>query len=160
MNILALRSDRLHCHELSSWSVQLLMFMSMGWDWFCTAATNGPIVHPPDDIRLRRATVEWYWQAKTEELGWKPVPVPFCPPQIPHGPTWAWTRASAVRGGRLIAWAMTDPVSSVTRILLEKGLEWSGSLNLVGPSCYSSVQYTGIWSPRFTSKTYQFREQF
>jgi hypothetical protein len=28
-----------------------------------------PIVHPPDDIRERRTTVEWYWQGKTEELG-------------------------------------------------------------------------------------------
>jgi hypothetical protein len=29
------------------------------------------------------AAVEWYWQAKTEGLGEKPVPVPLCPPQIP-----------------------------------------------------------------------------
>jgi hypothetical protein len=28
--------------------------------------------------------VERYWQGKTEELGEKPVPVPLCPPQIPH----------------------------------------------------------------------------
>jgi hypothetical protein len=27
------------------------------------------------------------WQGKTEVLGEKPVPVPFSPPQIPHGPT-------------------------------------------------------------------------
>jgi hypothetical protein len=26
-----------------------------------------------------------YWQGKTEELREKPVPVPLCPPQIPHG---------------------------------------------------------------------------
>jgi hypothetical protein len=31
--------------------------------------------------------VEWKWQGKTEVLGEKPVPVPLCPPQIPHGPT-------------------------------------------------------------------------
>jgi hypothetical protein len=30
---------------------------------------------------------EWYWQAKTEELGEKHVPLPLCPPQIPHGLT-------------------------------------------------------------------------
>jgi hypothetical protein len=29
-----------------------------------TAATNGPIVHPPDDIRVWRSTVERYWQEK------------------------------------------------------------------------------------------------
>jgi hypothetical protein len=31
--------------------------------------------------------------------------MPLCPPQIPHGPT----RASAVRGRRLTAWAMERP---------------------------------------------------
>jgi hypothetical protein len=31
------------------------------------------------------APVEWNWQGKTEVLGEKPVPVPLCPPQIPHG---------------------------------------------------------------------------
>jgi hypothetical protein len=31
-------------------------------------------------IWVWRATVEWYWQGKTEELGEKPVPVPLCPP--------------------------------------------------------------------------------
>jgi hypothetical protein len=34
-----------------------------------------------------------YWRGKTEELGEKPVPVPLCPPQIPHGLTRARTRA-------------------------------------------------------------------
>jgi hypothetical protein len=37
------------------------------------------------DIWVWRATVEWYWQGKTEELGEKPVPVPLWPTQIPHG---------------------------------------------------------------------------
>jgi hypothetical protein len=32
------------------------------------------------------AQVEWNWQAKTEVLGEKPVSVPLCPTQIPHGP--------------------------------------------------------------------------
>jgi hypothetical protein len=49
-----------------------------------------------------RATVEWYWQGKTEELGEKPVPVPLCPPQVPHG----LTRASTARGQQLTNWAM------------------------------------------------------
>jgi hypothetical protein len=38
-----------------------------------------------------------YWQGKTEELWEKPVPVPPCPPQIPHGLIRARTRTSAVR---------------------------------------------------------------
>jgi hypothetical protein len=48
---------------------------------------------------------------KTEVLGEKPVPVPFQPPQIPHGLTWDPTRASEVRGRRLTAWAMARPLS-------------------------------------------------
>jgi hypothetical protein len=71
-----------------------------------TAAAKGPIVHSQDDIWLCRATVEWYWQGKTEELGGKPVPVPLCPPQNPHGLNRARTRVSAVRGQRLAAWSM------------------------------------------------------
>jgi hypothetical protein len=41
-----------------------------------------------------RAPVEWNWQGKTEVLDENPVPVPLCPPQIPHGLTWDRTRAS------------------------------------------------------------------
>jgi hypothetical protein len=35
---------------------------------------------------------------KTEELGEKPVPVPLCPPQIPHGMTQMQAWPSMVRG--------------------------------------------------------------
>jgi hypothetical protein len=52
------------------------------------------------------APVEWNWQAKIEVLVEKSVPVPLCSPQIPHGLTRDETRASAVRGWRLTAWAM------------------------------------------------------
>jgi hypothetical protein len=51
------------------------------------------------------------WQEKTEELGEKPVPVPLCPPQIPHGLNRERTRASALRGRRLTTWAMARPQS-------------------------------------------------
>jgi hypothetical protein len=54
------------------------------------------------------APVEWNWQGKTEALGEKPVPVPHCPPQIPHGLTRYRTRTSAVGGRRLTAWAMAQ----------------------------------------------------
>jgi hypothetical protein len=42
-------------------------------------------------------------QGKAEELGEKPVTVPLCPPQFPHGLTRVRTRDSAVRGRRLTA---------------------------------------------------------
>jgi hypothetical protein len=60
-------------------------------------------------IWVWRATVEWYWQGKTEDLGEKPVTVPLCPPQSPHGLTRARTRASAVTGRRLTTWTMAWP---------------------------------------------------
>ena len=46
--------------------------------------------------------------------GKKPVPVPLCPPQIPHGLIWDRTRVSAVRGRRTTVWAMARPVSSLS----------------------------------------------
>jgi hypothetical protein len=55
------------------------------------------------------APVEWNWQEKTKVLGEKPVAVPLCPPQIPYGLAHDRTRASAVRGRRLTAWAMARP---------------------------------------------------
>jgi hypothetical protein len=70
------------------------------------------ILRIPQMIWVWRATVEWYWQGKTEELGERPVPLPLCPPQIPHRLTRARTRASAVRGRRLTTWAMARPINS------------------------------------------------
>jgi hypothetical protein len=68
--------------------------------------------------------------------GGEPVPVPLCPPQIPHELTWDRTRASAVRGRRLTAWAMARPTLtllhsatevlssvSITAILTSRALE-------------------------------------
>jgi hypothetical protein len=74
-----------------------------------TAATDWPIVNHPHGIWVCRVTVKWYWQGKTEELGEKPVPVPPCPSQILHGLSRARSRASAVTGRRLTAWAMARP---------------------------------------------------
>jgi hypothetical protein len=65
-------------------------------DYFCPFPTNG--------------APEWNWQGETEELGEKPVPVPLCPPQIPHGLTRDRSRASAVGGQRVTAWAMALPL--------------------------------------------------
>jgi hypothetical protein len=41
----------------------------------------------------------------------KPVPVPLCPPQIPHGLTRDRNRASVVGGRRLTAWTMARPTA-------------------------------------------------
>jgi hypothetical protein len=74
-----------------------------------TAATVGPTIHPPGDIWGRKATVECYWQRKTEKLWENPVQVPLCPPKTPHGLTRERTRTSRVWGRRVTAWAMARP---------------------------------------------------
>jgi hypothetical protein len=57
------------------------------------------------------------WENRSTR-GEKPVPVPLCPPQIPHPDR---TRASAVRGRRLTAWAMARPQPRiVTRVLFPR----------------------------------------
>jgi hypothetical protein len=56
------------------------------------------------------APMEWNWQGKTEVLGEKLVPVPLCPPQIPHGPIRNRTWVSAVSGRRITARAMARPI--------------------------------------------------
>jgi hypothetical protein len=54
---------------------------------------------------------------RNRQLGENPVPVPLCPPQIPHGLTRDRTRASAVRGRRLTAWAMAWPLIVLTQFI-------------------------------------------
>jgi hypothetical protein len=73
-----------------------------------TAASNGPVVHPP----------RWYMSTESHSvvtLGggnrWSRrktchSAIFYCTPQIPHGLTRSRTRASAVRYRRLTAWAM------------------------------------------------------
>jgi hypothetical protein len=94
-----------------------LYFSSWRWGGSSTQAcvpTYVSILCIPQMIQVWRATVEWYWQGKTEELWEKLVPVPLCPRQIPHGLTWARTQASAVRGRRLTTWAMARPTCLLT----------------------------------------------
>jgi hypothetical protein len=85
------------------------------WSWGGSSTqtwmpTYVSILRIPQLIWVWRATVEFiYWQVKPQEFGEKPVPVPLCLPQIPHGLTRARTRASAVRGQRLTTWAMARP---------------------------------------------------
>jgi hypothetical protein len=39
-----------------------------------------------------RTLIEWYWQEKMKAVWVKPVPVPLCPPQVPHKLAFDWTR--------------------------------------------------------------------
>jgi hypothetical protein len=93
------------------------VFSSRRWGGSSTQAwmpTYVSILRISQMIWVWRATVEWHWQGKPEELGEKPVPVPLCPPQISHGLTRARTRASAVTGRQLTTWAMARPCQSVS----------------------------------------------
>jgi hypothetical protein len=74
------------------WAVPWLGRVLFPWRWGGSSTqawmpTYVSILRIPQLIWVWRATVEWYWQGKTEELGEKPVPVPLCPPQNPHGLT-------------------------------------------------------------------------
>jgi hypothetical protein len=75
------------------------------WNW----ASNGSFVHPPDDIGIIWSSGGMILTTKNLRTRRKPVPVPLCPPQVPHGLTWARTRASAVRCRWQPAWAMARP---------------------------------------------------
>jgi hypothetical protein len=75
-----------------------------------TEATSWPVVHPQHEKWVCRATMEWYWQ-RNRRILIKHTPVPLSTPQIPRELTRVRTRASAVRGRRLIAWAMARPMS-------------------------------------------------
>jgi hypothetical protein len=81
------------------------------WGLLCNPVMKMMIIFCP--FRSNGAPVEWNWQGKTEELWKKPVPVPLYPPQIPRGLTPDRTRASAVGGRRLTAWAMARPKQSI-----------------------------------------------
>jgi hypothetical protein len=84
-----------------------------------TATTNGPMANPLDDIWAWKATVEWYWQGESKELGENLVPVPFCPPKVQHGLTRTQARTFAMRGLRLTGWAM----ARLIRRLIDKSIK-------------------------------------
>jgi hypothetical protein len=70
-----------------------------------TAASNRPIVHPPNDTWVN---MEQQWNVrdgKTKGLGVKPVAVTLCPHRMP----WEWNWASAVRTWWLTACVMAWP---------------------------------------------------
>jgi hypothetical protein len=67
-----------------------------------TSATVG-LLYQPQMMMIMEKSVEWGLAGETE------VPVPLCPPQIPHDLTWDRTRAASVGSQRLTAWAMARP---------------------------------------------------
>jgi hypothetical protein len=90
------------------------------------------------------APVEWNWQGKTEILGEKPVPMPLCPPQIPHGLTRDRTRARAVRGRRLTAWTMVRPQRGRYVILSSEDNYVVQDLSSSQRCCWK-FKYCGLW---------------
>jgi hypothetical protein len=85
-------------------STMLLLFMSMGRDDISE-------LRPPTGrwcMRMSRHVGVILTRGKPKNLG-KPLPVPLCPPQIPHGLSRQWTRVAAVRGRRLTTWVMAQP---------------------------------------------------
>ena len=47
------------------------------------------------------------------------VPVPLCPPHVPHVLAWNWTLASMVRVPQPIAWVITQPLVNMAKIFLK-----------------------------------------
>jgi hypothetical protein len=78
----------------------------MRWDNISELRPSTGLLFIPVMVYESGPPVEWYWQRTTEWLRGKPVPVPLCPLQIPHGLTRTRTRTSALRGWRLTPWAM------------------------------------------------------
>jgi hypothetical protein len=114
---------------------------------FCPFPSNG-------------APVEWNWQGKTEELGEKPVLLPLCPPQIPHWLTWDRTRASAVGGRRLTAWAMARPQANSVCTAMSAFFIWLQfavcALNPHFSGCAETIETGSIPGLFFVSVTCSF----
>jgi hypothetical protein len=80
--------------------------MSMGWDYVSELRPATGLLFIPQII-YEYGEPRWNDtdRGKPKNSREKPVPVPLCPPQIPHG----LTQASAVRDRWLTAWAMALP---------------------------------------------------
>jgi hypothetical protein len=85
-----------------------LLFMSICWDYVCELRpvhlfiSSWYISMGPRRNDTDRGKPKNSWE--------KRVPLPLCPPHIPHGLTKAQTRASAVKGRRLTASAMARSI--------------------------------------------------
>jgi hypothetical protein len=86
----------------------VLKFLEVGWDW--VHLVRRPLIgllYPPRMIDDEYGPVGGIRIGRGNRSTWrKPVPMPLCPPQIPHHLTRDGTQAAAVGSRRLTAWAM------------------------------------------------------
>jgi hypothetical protein len=147
MHVLIIWTQKLFDENVFCWSINISLKCSPPpWRWGGSSTqarmlTYVSILRIPQMIWVWRVMVEWYIDGKTEELWEKPVPVPLCPPQIPHGLTRAWTRASVVRGRRPTTWAMIGPVWNVTwHLLIMWKLIWLKAQHIINIKEYTRIQ--------------------
>jgi hypothetical protein len=77
----------------------IFWFLGVGWDHLVRRPLTG-LLYQPRMIDDECGAVGGMRIGKeNRSILRKPAPVPLCPPQIPHNPTWARSR-------RLITWAM------------------------------------------------------
>jgi hypothetical protein len=91
-------------------------------------ATDWPIVSVPDDKWVR--TIRWNCRRKRSTQR-KPVPVPICPPQIPHDLTWDRNQSSAMGNWLLTTRAMAWQTSELPIHLHNQHIMYSYLLYVV-----------------------------
>jgi hypothetical protein len=104
-------SDSLLHYHLS---LLVVLFMLMEWDYVSE-------MWSPMGLSLISQMIYVYgvsqWndidRAKLKNSRERPVSLPLCSPQTPHGLTRVWTQASTLRGQRLTAWAMAQSIDGV-----------------------------------------------
>jgi hypothetical protein len=107
------------------------LFMSMGWGYVSELRPLTGLLFIPRWYTSKRSHDGMILTGETEELGVKTVQVQLCPPQIPHGLTRAWTRASAVTGRRLTAWAMARPYLYLTTLSVAQTVAYVHCLSFI-----------------------------
>ena len=103
----------------------------------CTAASNGPIVQPPDKMNEQVPSVQCYWQRKTKVLGENPVPVSFGPLKIPHSLPWdrgqkpstsrpdLWSHCYQSRKYRLIIFIhCKEDITHANNVRADRAVSW------------------------------------
>jgi hypothetical protein len=86
-------------------------FHGVGWDWvhLVRRPLFGLLYHPRMLHDECGAVGGMRIGKGNRSIRRKPVPVPLCPPQIPHDLNWARTWAAEVGSRWLNAWAMSRP---------------------------------------------------
>jgi hypothetical protein len=116
---------------------QLLLSLSLSITWGvgdCLCETRllmGPLSIP-------QMIYEWIWSSE------KPVIVPLCPRQIPHGLTWVQTWDSTDRSWQLTTWAMAQPSLADTLIFCYKSHRFGKYSKSFLSLCSNRTQVWGI----------------